>query len=164
MKQNLVDLRNIRGSDQQARYQESLDNGVCMFCRENIEQYHESPVIKEGENWYVIKNDWPYKHTRNHLLIVARQHWVKLEEITAEAMAELLEIWKRLEETFRIPGGALCFRFGDSKYNAASVTHLHAHIVVPNLTGPVKFTIGKDFSWKARMRRKARKWWWKFWG
>lgn len=163
MSDKLVDLRNVRGGDQQARYQQSLESGECMFCRENIERYHESSVVLERFHWYVIHNDWPYKHTRNHFLIVSQQHWTKLIEITPEAMAQLQEIWEFLEAAFDIPGGALCFRFGDSRYNASSVAHLHAHVIVPDLTGPVKFTIGKDFSRKAQLRRKIRKMWWNIW-
>lgn len=163
MPQELVDLRNVRGGKQQMRYQRSMEHGDCMFCRDKIEQYHDGPIIVERSYWYVVDNDWPYKHTRNHFLIISQRHWTELIEIPPEAMAQLREIWEFLEAAFNIPGGALCFRFGDSKYNASSVVHLHAHIVVPDLSGPVKFTIGKDFSRKARIRRKIRTLWWNIW-
>ena len=54
---------------------------------------------------------------------------------------ELKSIWLVLTENYNIPGGALCFRFGNQELSGASLKRLHAHLVMPT-NGKIRFPIG----------------------
>ena len=59
-----------------------------------------------------------------------------------EMWEELKDIWTRLILEYDIPGGALCYRFGNLVVSGASSKRVHAHLVVPKKDKKVKFTIG----------------------
>lgn len=148
-KGDYVDFENARYADQAAVMQQSEDDGVCPFCMDQIAKYHKEPIEWEGEYWVVTKNGWPYVNTKTHLLVILKKH---REDITKLSSAEVTELFAALNwaiAEYKIPGGALAFRFGDTNYSAASVNHLHAHIIHSDIhapeyaKAPVKFKIGK---------------------
>lgn len=97
-----------------------------------------------GLHWRVKENDFPFPHTAVHLLIVARAHWTRLEEVTPEAWAELAPIMKRIGRAYGPPDGGFVVRTGSLRYSAGTVEHLHANLLAPDLTGPVRITIAKE--------------------
>lgn len=148
-KSTFVDFDNARYVDQVAVMERSENDGVCPFCMEQIAKYHKEPIEWEGKNWIVTKNAWPYAHTKTHLLVILKQHHEDVTQLTAEEVVELFQALNWAIKTYQIPGGALAFRFGDTNYSAASVNHLHAHVIQPDIAAPdyakdpVKFKIGK---------------------
>lgn len=147
MKKSFVDLDNARYDDQRAVMQDIIDADHCPFCRENLEKYHKQPIVREGNYWLVTKNQWPYTHTRVHMLLILKNHAEMISEISAEAAAELFELSTWLCEKYEVPGGAIALRFGDTNYSAGSVAHLHVQFVVPEISTPdfkpVRIKVGK---------------------
>jgi ATP adenylyltransferase len=143
----IVDLDNARYDDQRKVMEDIIDDNICPFCLENLERYHKHPILKTGKYWFVTKNQWPYEHTRLHLLAILNTHAEKLADVPTEAGAELLEIMKWAEKEYNIPGGGFAMRFGNTNYSAGSVAHLHAQLVVPDWESdsfqPVRIKIGK---------------------
>lgn len=148
-KSAFVDLENAgRYESQKVVYRQVLKNNESPFLLKNLRKYHQKPILREGKYWYITPNQWPYKGTKHHFLIIAQAYWTTLEEIEPEAAAELLEMAQWLQKKYRVRGGALCLRFGDPNYSAGSVTHLHAQFVEPDREAedfePIRFKIGKE--------------------
>jgi diadenosine tetraphosphate (Ap4A) HIT family hydrolase len=143
-----LDLDNARYDDQRAVMQKINAAGESPFLPENLAKYHPHPIIKQGQYWYITKNNWPYPHTRHHYLIIAKKYWTKLEQISPEAMGEVITLAQWLTKKFSIPGGALALRFGDTNYSGGTVDHLHWQFIVPDITAPdyekVRLPIGKN--------------------
>ncbi|OGL31182.1 hypothetical protein A3F37_02320 [Candidatus Saccharibacteria bacterium RIFCSPHIGHO2_12_FULL_41_12] len=112
------------------------DSGVCAFCPEYFIEHHDNPIEFETKHWIVTKNDYPYKHTTTHLLIILREHARSMKEITKESRAEFMEVLARIEKQFDLNSFALGMRVGDMFYNGGSVEHLHAHVVVGDFSDP----------------------------
>ena len=149
-KTNHVDLENARFDDQKKVMQEIIQNDESPFLLKNLRKYHQLPILKEGKYWYVTANQWPYEHTLQHFLIIAQEYWTDIAEITPAAAAEFMALAQWLTKEYQVPGGAFCMRFGDTNYSAASVNHLHAQFIVPDISAadfePTKFKIGKSKS------------------
>lgn len=130
-----VNLDHARTNDQKAVMRQIVQDGVCPFCQEHLLKYHSRPVLKKGGHWLVTENAFPYDGARVHLLFVYLEH-ITLPPTESNQLAELFEMvaWARKE--YSILGGSLLLRFGETKYNGASVDHLHAHLVVGDADNP----------------------------
>ena len=127
-------------SDDQRRYMEGLEAaGECIFCP----GHQRSPVVLSGEHWYVVRNDYPYAGTADHLLIVPHRHVVSFDELPDEAGAELWAIKRRLKADLEPLATATVERSGDMRFNGGSVAHLHVHFVAldPEPQKTVRFRV-----------------------
>ncbi len=128
-----------------ARHQEQLD--IMM----NLEGQNKDPLDPEiieqeilymTDYWYISPNRFPYAGVEQQFLIIARNPIYKKEDITKEMWLDLQNIVLDLSAKYNIPGGALCFRFGDPALSGASLKRLHAHLIQPKEENQTKFTIG----------------------
>ncbi|MBP9819245.1 HIT family protein [Candidatus Woesebacteria bacterium] len=155
--QQYVDIDNSRVEAQRVEMQKIIAADHCPFCPENLKAYHKEPILREGVHWIVTKNQWPYDHTKVHLLLIARKHATRLEELDPAAGAELLELAQWAVKEYSIVGGGLVLRFGDMNYSAGTVAHLHAQLLFPDIAAPdydekpVRVKIGK--MWKDRVAK-----------
>jgi ATP adenylyltransferase len=119
-------------------------DGVCIFCAEHFAEHHREPVEFSGEHWYVTRNDYPYRGTRAHYLIVPHRHVRSFDELPDEAGAELWAIRRRLKEQLDPLATATVERSGDMRLNGGSVAHLHTHFVAldPEPEETVRFRVG----------------------
>lgn len=144
-----VDLDNARFDDQRAMMEEIIAADHCPFCLENLQKYHQEPILKEGKYWLLTTNKWPYTNTKYHFLLIHKTHIEHLLELTPEAGAELIEIAQWTAKEYDIPGGGLAMRFGDTEYSAGTVAHLHVQLLQPDIDtpgydeAPVRIKIGK---------------------
>ena len=143
-----VDLDNARFADQSVIMQKIIKNDESPFLLKNLKRYHSHPILKEGKYWYITANKWPYQHTQFHFLIIAQNYWTDIAEITPPAAAEFFDFIQWLKNKYQVSGGGFAMRFGNTDYSAATIDHLHAHFIVPDLQAPdyepVRFKIGKD--------------------
>ncbi len=143
-----VDLDNARLDEQREEMTRIMEAGHCPFCPENLKLYHKSPILKATKFWELSANQWPYEHTRVHLLAILKVHAEKLSDLPAGSGEELLELMAWAEKHFQAPGGGFAMRFGDTDYSAGTVKHIHAQFFVPSIEDPdfqpVRFKIGKN--------------------
>lgn len=125
-----LNLGNARVKAQSEKMQKIIEHGVCPFCPKFLEKYHDHPIEKIGQYWAVTKNDYPYDGTTAHYLLIHKKHIEHASQITPAAWAELSTIFKWLTKKLKLPAGSFFMRFGDPDYTGASVTHLHAHILI----------------------------------
>ena len=151
-KNNFINVNNSRENDQIEVMQKIADQAHCPFCEENLRLYHKEPILKESKYWLVTKNQWPYKHTKHHFLLIYRQHITKLEELETEAGSELFSLVQGLEKEYQFEGGGFAMRFGDTDFSAGTVNHLHVQLVIPDAMAkdfePVKIKLG--LQWEKR--------------
>ncbi len=140
-----------------AREQEQLDimierekNGQDPFDPNIIDQ----DIIYTGKNWYVSENRFKYDGVEHQFLITALNPIYKVEDITEEMWTELGKICLAFKKEYNIPGGALCFRFGDCSFSGASLKRLHAHLIQPKEEEKTKFTIGGKKELKKELKIK----------
>ena len=148
MKKQFVDLDNARKDDQKQVMKDIIAAGHCPFCQDNLKKYHKQEILKDGKYWILTFNQWPYDHTKLHLLLILKQHAEKLSQLDPEAGKEMIEFLAWVEQKYQVPGGGICLRFGDTNYSAGTVKHLHVQFIVPKIENqnfePVKFKIGKN--------------------
>ena len=72
---------------------------------------------------------YPYKNTKHHFLLLHKEHIDRLDKITPKEQNELMELVTWAIKKFKIPGGTLLMRFGETRYTGASVSHLHAQLI-----------------------------------
>lgn len=111
-------------------------DGICAFCPEHFEDFHDNPIEFQTDHWIVSKNDYPYEHTTLHLLLVAKEHVQKTSQLCPAAKVDFMCVLDRIERDFDLFSFALGMRVGDFRYNGGSVDHLHGHVVVGDFSDP----------------------------
>ncbi len=140
----------VARSDKQRKQMENLeDRAVCAFCRENIATEQREPIEYETNHWIVKKNDYPYKDTSLHLLLIPKEHVLTISHLSTAARSDFLECVNYCETTWSLKSYALGMRSGDMTLNGGSVAHIHAHIVV----GDTKQEIHEPVRFKMSSRR-----------
>lgn len=125
-----LNLKNAHDKKQLEKMVEITKHGVCPFCPKYLKKYHDTPIIKVGENWIITSNDYPYKGTKYHFLLITKKHLNKITQLKPELMVELSKQINWLVKKYKIPGASLVFRFGDTNYTGGTVDHLHCHLIV----------------------------------
>lgn len=105
---------------------------VCPFCPSQLTKYHKNPIIKEGKFWILTTNMYPYKNAKYHFLLILKNHKTDTKELSGEEWSELHDHTNWLTNEYKLAGGTLMMRCGDTSHTGASVTHLHAHFVCPD--------------------------------
>lgn len=140
-----IDTSKARTPEQYEQFRKIELDGLCPFCSEHLEQYHEGPIVERGESWNVISNMVPYANTDTHLVLIPNRHVTKPDELTSDEWTQLGDLITSY--TKDLPYGGVAFRFGDVSNTAASVAHLHVHILKPQSGLPpgekVKFKISR---------------------
>jgi ATP adenylyltransferase len=118
----------------------------CVFCaKPAAANDEESLILHRAAHNYVVLNLFPY--TTGHLMVVPYQHLAHLEDLPAEAAAELMALSQRavrlLREEYRPEGINLGMNLGACA-GAGIAGHLHMH-VLPRWMGDANFmtTIGE---------------------
>lgn len=148
-KPNFVNLDNARLKEQKSVMQRILKQKICPFCTENFRKFHKEPILKDTKSWVLTTNQWPYKNTKIHLLVIHKKHIERVEEMDKTAGEELIGLIQWAEKEYSIRGGGVAMRFGDIRVNGGTIAHLHVQIASAKITESddpgykkVKFRIG----------------------
>jgi ATP adenylyltransferase len=119
---------------------------VCAFCAEYIETETVSRIELETEHWVVKMNDYPYKNTKYHFLIISKPHVKAVSELSEAARSEFLNVVNTVGNKYKLKYYAVGLRSGDMRYNGGTVEHLHGHLIVGDhkkaSVDPVRFKVG----------------------
>jgi ATP adenylyltransferase len=130
MKEVSYNFSRARSEQQRLQMEDLEKRGVCAFCVEHLDQEHREPIEFMTDHWVVTKNDYPYKRTKIHLLLLSKVHVKTLSELSSEALLDLMNTIVRIEKDWKLSSYAVGIRSGNMFYNGGSVEHLHVHIVV----------------------------------
>lgn len=140
-----VDPRNARDKNYRKVIKEIMDEGVCPFCPETF-KWHTKPILKHEGKWFITENFNPYKNSKFHFLVIGKEHKELLSDLTAQDWKSILKLIHWAIKEFKIKGGGITMRFGDTLFTGATIKHLHAHLIVPivknNKSLPVLFPVG----------------------
>jgi diadenosine tetraphosphate (Ap4A) HIT family hydrolase len=134
-----VSKYNLKTAREKAQLERMIDlrkRNICAFCPENIRQETTSKVEIETDYWIVKKNDFPYKNTKYHYLVIPKEHIKTVSELSDESKKEFLEVISFLEKKFKFKSYDIGIRSGDIRLNGGSVEHLHAQIIVGDVDNP----------------------------
>ncbi|MFH1714484.1 MAG: HIT domain-containing protein [Candidatus Nealsonbacteria bacterium] len=132
-----VNIRNAKKGEYKRVIEEILKTGKCPFCKENF-KYHKKPVYKRKNGWFLTNNSWPYKNTKHHLIILGNKHKENFSELTKSDFESVVYLTNWALKKWKIKGGGLAMRFGDTNYTGASVSHIHFHIISPEINKKTK--------------------------
>lgn len=106
--------------------------GECPFCEKNFKYYKTKIIaLKQYNGWFIAKSNWPYKNSLHHFMIVSKKHKEQFFELNKEDLETVKYLTNWAIKKFKIKGGALTIRFGDTKFTGATVCHLHFHLIYP---------------------------------
>ncbi|MDD5068471.1 MAG: HIT domain-containing protein [Candidatus Pacebacteria bacterium] len=145
-KKSFVNIANSKRGVYEEVIKKIAKQKVCPFCEEELHKHHERPIHQKGAYWIATDNMYPYKNTKVHLLFIHRKHISDITEMSKEAWEELRSMMKDFIQKKKTPGGILHMRFGDTRYTGASVQHLHAHLISPDLKAEKQF----GFKWEEK--------------
>ena len=132
MKREFVNINNARRGEYKKVIEKIAKTGKCPFCKENF-KYHKKPIFKQKGDWFLTGVSWPYKNTRYHLMILGEKHQENFSELKKEDLEAIFYLVRFAIKKYKIRGGALAARFGDSNLTGASVSHLHFHLISPEI-------------------------------
>ncbi len=128
----VVDPRSAKNGRYRAILQEIEGVGICPFCPGNF-RWHTKPILKREGGWLITENFKPYKNAQRHFLIIKEKHCEQIEKLAPRDWRSMSRLAVWAVKKFKIKGGGLALRFGDTAHTGASVCHLHAHLIVPRL-------------------------------
>jgi len=137
MKKIFVNIKNARKGEYKKVIEEIAKTGKCPFCKENF-KYHKKPIYKRKGGWFLTNNTWPYKNARCHLIIIADEHKEEFTELTKSDFESVAYLTNWAIKEWKIKGGGLAMRFGNTNFTGASVGHIHFHIISPKLDKKTK--------------------------
>ncbi len=141
-KRKVVDPKNARTDTYRDVLRTIAKHGKCPFCLKHF-TYHKNPVLLESGSWFITKAQWPYKNAKHHFLIISRKHVEQITDLKTDDFVDLGRLVQWAVKRYRLRGGGLAGRFGDTKHTGATVCHLHFHLIVPDKKkGHVNFPIG----------------------
>lgn len=146
MEKNFVNPRFAKKREYKEVIAAIIKEGKCPFCPKNF-KYHKNPVLNENSGWLITASSWPYKNSKFHLIIICKKHKENFSDLTAKDFKEVALLINWATKKFKIKGGGIALRFGDTDWTGSSVNHLHFHLIVPKLkkgksAAAVNFPIG----------------------
>src|ERR1035441_8214611 len=118
----------------------TAEPGECVFCAAGkAASDRESLVVHRASRNFVILNRFPY--TSGHIMVVPYEHVSSLEELSDEALVEMIRLAREAEKHLRAlyrPDG-LNFGINLGKSAGAGIAgHVHLH-ALPRWTGDTNF-------------------------
>jgi dihydrofolate reductase len=142
---NMVDKRYAKGKMYKKVINEISSKKVCPFCPETF-KWHTKPILKHQNSWFITENFNPYKSAEFHFLIIGEEHKEDLSELSSVDWKSITSLCTWAIKKYKIKGGGIIIRFGDTLYTGATVKHLHLHLISPKVkngkASPVYFPIG----------------------
>jgi len=120
------------------RGEEGVPEG-CIFCVKSQEDDAEVHIVHRGRFCYVILNRFPYSN--GHLMVVPYAHVSSLEDLDADALAELMALTQLSLRVLRAAYEPQGFNVGVNIGKAAGAgvaEHVHLHIV-PRWVGDANY-------------------------
>lgn len=134
-----------------AAMQDAVNSGECPFCSPRFENTNGDLVINFdddpsylvwGGNWRVWHNPSPLPGTSYHIMLAPVAHHTDFSDLFRNEETDFLMVIESVVGKFDIDSASLLCRFGERRYNSATVEHLHMHLIVSD-RAPV---LQEDFS------------------
>lgn len=125
------------------RIQEQLEDmlrleeaGTCIFCPEELAKDPHQRIVHRTPLWTVTPNEFPYRGTRLHLLLVPNEHVTDMLDLSAEAKVDLWAALAWIRAEYGLAFYSLLARNGACEFTGATVRHVHLHLVQGDVDDP----------------------------
>jgi len=129
-KKILIDARYAKTGKYRRDLQEAVKAKECPLC---TLRWHTNPILKKTGGWQITETTQPYKNSDLHFLVISKKHKERLEDISKNDLNNIFSLMRWATKKFKIRGGGITLRFGDSRFTGATIFHLHFHLIVPKL-------------------------------
>lgn len=136
---------NYRDPQQLAKMLRLEAEGICIFCPDAAEGIT-GKAVHRSAHWTVAPNDYPYRGTRLHLLLVPNEHVTDLLDLSPAAQADFWSALGWVREHHRLTYYGLGARNGDCACTGGTIYHLHVHVLVGDVTDPDHEPVRMRFS------------------
>jgi ATP adenylyltransferase len=123
-------MENHRTAQQLAEMQRLEADGVCLFCPEGLRTHARQQILWETKHWAVTPNKFPYRGTGLHLLLVPHAHAGDMLDLDPDIRQDFWTALAMVRERYRLSHYGLGIRNGDCRFTGATITHVHAHVLV----------------------------------
>ncbi len=123
-------FENVRTPEQRAEMESLAARGVCLFCPEVLRQHARQQVLLATRHWTVTPNEFPYRGTTLHLLLVPHEHAGDLLDLPAETQQDFWTVLGMVRDRYGLRYYGLGVRNGDCRFTGATIRHVHAHVMV----------------------------------
>src|SRR5262245_51648307 len=93
----LYHLGTHRGDEQYAEMVRLEAAGICIFCPP-----HQKDVVVRLDRWTVLRNDFPYRGTQHHLLLVPDDHVTDLVDLDSQAQQGFWAALRWIRDTYSL--------------------------------------------------------------
>lgn len=128
----VVDKRYAKSEEYKNALEAIEKAAKCPFCKDNF-RYHKKKILKKEKTWFITESSWPYENSKFHFLVISEKHKENFRDLEVSDFKIVANLTNWAIKKYKIKGGALSLRFGDTNYTGASVYHLHFHFIVPKL-------------------------------
>lgn len=127
-----VDKTYARSAEYRSQLEEIESANVCPFCPGH-RKWHPNPIENKSGKWGITKIRENYPNARLHFLIMGEDHMEHFLDIKPSDWADIRELIRWACGKYKIIGGGIAMRFGPTTWTGASVSHLHVHLLVPEI-------------------------------
>ncbi len=110
--------------------------GTCVFCPEHLAKSPNRRVLHRTTQWTVTPNDFPYRGTRMHLLLVPDAHVTDMLDLSDEAKADFWAALAWVRAEYGLTFYSLLARNGACEFTGATVRHIHLHLLQGDVDDP----------------------------
>jgi ATP adenylyltransferase len=110
--------------------------GTCTFCPEHLAKDSDRRVVHRTSRWTVTPNEFPYRGTRLHLLLVPDEHVTDMLDLSDEAKADLWTALDWVRAEYGLTFYSLIARNGECEFTGATVRHVHLHMLQGDVDDP----------------------------
>jgi ATP adenylyltransferase len=145
-------MENYRTAEQLATMQELEAAGLCLFCPDGLQQQPRQRILWETAHWTVTPNEFPYKGTALHLLVVPHEHATDLLDLSSASQLDFWNALAMIRERFDLNYYGLGVRNGDCQFTGATIAHVHAHVIVGDTGSADEVPVRMRFSSRPLMQ------------
>jgi diadenosine tetraphosphate (Ap4A) HIT family hydrolase len=104
--------------------------GRCLFCPDVLAAHPRQQILLRTEHWSVTPNEFPYRGTALHLLLVPGQHATDMLDLDEAVRQDFWAALGLVRDHYRLGHYGLGIRNGDCARTGATIRHVHAHVLV----------------------------------
>jgi ATP adenylyltransferase len=146
---------NYRTQEQLAEMRRLEAAGICLFCPAELREHARQRVVLETAHWAVTPNEFPYGGTRLHLLVVPVRHVNDMLDLEDAELADFWAALRLVRQRYGLEYYGLGVRNGNCSFTGATITHVHAHVVVGDPAAEPEVPVRMKFSSRPRPARPA---------
>jgi ATP adenylyltransferase len=143
-------LGNHRTDDQLQEMLRLEAAGVCVFCPRQLFDDPGRPAVLRTTHWTAITNQYPYRGTSLHLLLVPDQHVVGMTDLGQDQREDFWRVMTAVQARFDLAYYGLGVRNGDPMFTGGTIYHLHVHVIVGDPDSPDQSPVRMKLSSRPR--------------